>query len=134
LIDLYVYTDPLSQDLIIRSAHLSSVIPTPKTTFFSTEIDDSDDLMFDRPLPPDAGTYSTAAVTISGSATGATTGKIIYGRTQENNYFRLLVLRNGTSLVFGVSPDRFLTVQISYQSVSGVPYARPVNRENDERN
>jgi hypothetical protein len=131
LIDLYVYTEPGTQDLIIRSAHLSSAILTPKTTFFSTEMEDSDDLDFDRAIPPDASTYSTSAITISGAASGATAGKIIYGRTQENNYFRLLIMRNNASLVFGVSPDRFLTVRISYQSVSGVPYARPVNREND---
>ena len=130
LIDLFVFTDPLSQDLIIRSAHLSTVIPTPKTTFFSTEIDESDDLQFDNAIPPDASTYSTSAVTISGTDV-ATTGRIIYGRTQENNYFRLLIVRNSTSLLFGLSPDRYLTVVISYQSVAGVPYARPVNREHD---
>jgi len=132
LIDLFVYTDMASQDLIIRSAHLSGVIPTPRTTFFSTEVDNSDDLDFDRSAPPDASTYSTSAVTISGATSGATTGKIIWGRTQENNYFRLLVMRNNTSLVFGSSPDRFLTVRVSYQSVSGVPFAKPVNPEPDD--
>ena len=132
LIDLFVYTDMASQDLIIRSAHLSAVIPTPRTTFFSTEVDNSDDLDFDRSAPPDASTYSTSAVTISGSTSGATTGKVIWGRTQENNYFRLLVMRNNTSLVFGSSPDRFLTVRVSYQSVAGVPFAKPVNREPDD--
>jgi hypothetical protein len=132
LIDLFVYTDMASQDLIIRSAHLSTVIPTPRTTFFSTEMDDSDGLDFDRGAPPDASTYSTSAVTISGSSSGATTGKIIWGRTQENNYFRLLVMRNNASLVFGTSPDRFLTVRISYQSVAGVPFAKPIHPEPDD--
>jgi hypothetical protein len=131
LIDFFVYTDPGSDDLIIRSAHLSTVIPTPRTTFFSTEIDDSDDLNFDRTASPDVATYSTSAVTISGAASGATTGKIIWGKTQEDNYFRILVMRNNASLVFGASPDRFLTLVVSYQSVSGVPFAKPVNREPD---
>lgn len=131
LIDLFVYTEPGSQDLLIRSAHLSSVIATPKTTFFSTFSSNTDDLNDPQSVPPDASTYSTAEVRISGAASGATTGRVIYGRTQENNYFRMLVTRNGTSLVFGTSPDRFLTVKISYQSVSGVPYVRPINIENE---
>lgn len=131
LIDLFVFTDPTSQDLLVRSAHLSSVIGTPKTTFFSTFTSGTDDLDDPQSAPPDASTYSTAEVRISGAASGAATGKVIYGRTQENNYFRMLVMRNGTSLVFGTSPDRFLTVKISYQSVSGVPYVRPINIENE---
>jgi hypothetical protein len=132
LIDLFVFTDTASTDLIIRSAHLSGVIPTPKTTFFSTEVDESDNLEFDRSAPPDASTYSTSAVTISGATSGITSGRIIYGRTQENNYFRLLVMRNNASLVFGTSPDRFLTLRISYQSVAGVQFAKPINPEPDD--
>jgi len=124
LVDLYVATDASSQDLLVRSASLST-IGTPKTTFFSTVTHNADDLNDPQVAPPDASTFSTLEVRISGAATGATTGKILWGRTQENNYFRILVERNGASLFFGSSPDRFLKAKISYQSVPGVIYARP---------
>lgn len=125
LVDLYVARDSSSQDLLIRSASLSSVISPAKITFFSTVTHNADDLNNPQAAPPDAATFSTLEIRISGAASGATTGKILWGRTQENNYFRMLVVRNAGSLVFGSSPDRFLTVKISYQSVPGVIYARP---------
>ena len=134
LIDLFVYTDTTSQDLIIRSAHLSTVIlPSGKITFFSSIVDSADALDFGRATPPDASTYDRSAVTIA-SAAGQTAGRIIYGKTEENNYFRLLIVRDGTTLVWGVSDDRYLTMEISYQSVEGVPYARPVNAERLRKN
>ncbi len=133
LIDLFVFTDTVSQDLLILSAHLASAIQLPKTTFFSTTIDSSDDLDFGRTTPPDAITYNTTVIRIP-AASGQTTGRIIYGKTEENNYFRLLVERDGTTLVWGVADDRYLTLQISYQSVEGVPYARPVNPERFRKN
>lgn len=125
LVDLYVATDAGSNDLLIRSASLSSVIGTPKTTFFSTVSHNADNLNDPQVAPPDASTFSTLALRVSGEATGATTGKIFWGRTQENNYFRILVERDGASLVFFSSPNRCLRVKISYQSVPGVIYARP---------
>ncbi len=121
LIDLYVFTDPTSQDLLIRSASLSSVIGVPKVTFFSTTSRNADDLNNLQSTPPATSTYSTLELRVSSAA--VTAGKIFYGRTQENNYFRLLVLRNGTSLIFGSGSDRFLTFKISYQGTAGNPYA-----------
>ncbi len=129
LIDLFVYTDPGSSDLLIRSASLSSVIATPKETRFSTFSVNADNLDDPQSAPPVASSYSTLEIVVSGATSGATTGKIFYGRTQENNYFRLLVTRNNTSLVFGSSPDRALRFRISYQSVTGVPYSKPINPE-----
>jgi len=129
LIDLFVYTDPGSNDLLIRSADLSTVIATPKRTLFSTVSTNADNLDDPQAAPPVASSYSTLEIRVSGATSGAATGKIFYGRTQENNYFRLLVTRNSTSLVFGSSPDRALRFRISYQSVTGVIYSRPINPE-----
>ena len=125
LIDLFVFTS--GTDLLIRSASLSTVIATPKTTFFSTVTTDADNLDDPQVAPPAASTYSTLEVNAF-STTGAL-GKIFYGRTQENNYFRILATRNGSSLIFGISPDRSLRFRISYQSVTGVPFAKPINPE-----
>lgn len=129
LIDLFVHTDTTTTDLLIRSASLSMAIATPKTTLFSTVSTNADNLDDPQIAPPGASSYSTLEIRVSGSTSGATTGKIFYGRTQENNYFRLLVTRNSTSLVFGSSPDRALRFRISYQSVTGVPFAKPINPE-----
>lgn len=132
LIDLFVFTDTGSSDLLIRSAHLSSVISTPKTTFFSTVSVNADDLDNPQSAPPDPSTYSIAEVRIASGASA--TGRIIYGRTQEGNYFRLLVVRTGGTLVQGTSPDRFLTFRVSYQSVTGVIYSRPIHLEDESIN
>ncbi|MFN0159472.1 MAG: fibronectin type III domain-containing protein [Bacteroidota bacterium] len=121
LIDLYVFTEVGTSDLLIRSASLSSVIGTPKITLFSTTSQNADDLNSPQAAPPAPATYSTLELRVSAAA--VTVGKIFFGRTQENNYFRLQVVRNSGSLIFGSSPDRFLTVRISYQSTAGNPYA-----------
>ncbi|MGA9115794.1 MAG: hypothetical protein WB626_03370 [Bacteroidota bacterium] len=120
-IDVFVFTDPGSSDLLIRSASLSTVIPTPRTTFFSTVSRNAETLNDPQATPPDPATYSTLVVTVPAAA--ATTGKIFYGKTQDNNYFRLLVTRSGASLISGTSPDRFITVKVSYQGEAGNPYA-----------
>ncbi len=124
LVDLYLYTQPGSQDLLIRSASQSTVIPVPKTTFFSTVSIDGDDLNNAQSAPPAISSYSLLEITIPAS-TNFTAGKIFFGRTQENNYFRMLVTRNNNSLIFGSSPDRFVTVKVSYQGTAGVPFAKP---------
>jgi Fibronectin type III domain len=131
LVDLYVFTETGSQDLLIRSASESNVIQVPKTTFFSTSTVDGDDLNDPRSSPPAISTYSLLQVRIP-AGTNFTAGKIFFGRTQENNYFRLLVTRNNNSLIFGSSPDRFVTVKISYQGAAGVPFAKPGSGDGKE--
>jgi hypothetical protein len=83
-----------------------------------------------RSVPPDAATYSVLKVTVPSAA--AASGRIYWGKTQEGNYFRMLVASNGTSLISGPAGSRFITVRLSYQSKAGVPYARPLIREQDE--
>jgi len=124
LIDLFVFTESGSQDLLIRSASQSTVIQVPKTTFFSTLSIDGDDLNDAQSAPPAISTYSQLELRIQAS-TNITVGRIFFGRTQENNFFRILVIRNNNSLIFGSSPDRFITVKISYQGTAGVPFAKP---------
>jgi hypothetical protein len=130
LIDLYVFTET-GQDLLIRSASQSTVIPVPKTTFFSTATIDGDDLNDPQLAPPAISTYSQLEVRIP-AGTNFTAGRIFFGRTQENNYFRMLVIRNNNSLIFGSSPDRFITVKISYQGAAGVPFAKPGSGDGKE--
>jgi hypothetical protein len=131
LIDVYVATLTTSQDLEVRSASLSTSIGTGKITTFSTETADVNDLNANpRPAPPDAATYSVLKVTVPSAA--AATGRITWGKTQEGNYFRMLVVSNGTSLISGPTGQRFITVKLSYQSKAGVPYARPLIHEPDQ--
>ncbi len=122
LIDLYVDTLSGSQDLMIRSASQSTVIPNGRITIFSSDTTNTNDLSTNpRVAPPQSSTFSTLVMRVP--AAGASTGKIIWGKTQDGNYFRLLIVYNGTSLISGPSGHRFLTFKISYQSVVGNPYA-----------
>lgn len=126
LIDVFVYTVPSSNDLEIRSASLSSSIPGGKMTTFMPAYSSANDLNQDpRSLPPTTGDYNVLAVRIPDSI--MTAGRIFFGKTQEGNIFRLLVYNQGSKLIAGSSPARFLQVKISYQSKVGVPYARPVD-------
>ena len=57
---------------------------------------------------------------------GVTNSRLYWGRTNDGNYFRMLVVNNGTSLISGPNGSRFVTVKLSYQRAAGNPYARPV--------
>jgi hypothetical protein len=124
LIDFFVATLSSSQDLEIRSASLSSSIPQGRVTTFDQTFTSANSLNENgRTTPPDQTAYTSLVLTIP--AGGVASGRIYWGKTQEGNVFRMLIVNNGGVLVSGPAGQRFLTFVISYQSRAGVPYARP---------
>jgi hypothetical protein len=122
LVDLFVATLSGSQNLEIRSASLSTSIPSGKVTTFDPNGVNAASLNSDpRLVPPAATAFTTLVVTVPNAP--ASQGLIFWGKTQEGNYFRLFIESNGTSLISGPVGNRFITVRISYQSVVGNPYS-----------
>lgn len=133
LIDVFVETQSGSSDLKINSASLSNVIPAPQriTSFCPDSVTSSNDLNTDpRLTPPPASSFSTLSITVP--ASGATNGRIYWGKTNDGNYFRMLIVYNGTSLISGPTGQRFITVKLSYQRTAGNPYARPIRGHNQQ--
>ncbi|MEK6650053.1 MAG: hypothetical protein AABY75_03695 [Bacteroidota bacterium] len=75
--------------------------------------------------PPDTTTYSSGNTSFSIDNSSIATSKILFFKANDGNYGRLLVKRqsNGT-LIGGTSPDRFLELEVSYQTTPYNPYSR----------
>jgi hypothetical protein len=125
--DLLVTTTNIVSPLVIQSPHKSKVNAGQVTEFSTVPAVDADsfDEIFDT-APPATGTYTAYELTLSESLVSK--GKVYYGRVKRGNdryYFRLLVKRGSNGyLVQGVSIDRYLEFEISYQSVAQVPFAK----------
>jgi hypothetical protein len=112
--------------VVLESAHLNPLlVGQARSTKFSTVEGSADSLNIGQSAPPSAGTYTQDRVTVGDQAVAA--GKIVYARTSDTNYVRILIKRDGTSgtLLFGASPNRRIRVELSYQGRPGVIYARP---------
>jgi hypothetical protein len=123
LADIYLSTD--AGDAISLRTMVLSGVTGAKNTFFSATTSDADNLSFAQLAPPDTTSYTLTTYTIPSTTTSVS--KIVYARSiTDNKYVRLLIKRNSSnSLISGSSPDRFITVEISYQNTPGNPYARP---------
>jgi len=110
-------------NIILRSGDQNPfLVGQGRHTKFSTEVSNSDGLDFGRDLPPALGTYTQSSVTIP--STFVTSGVVFYAVSADNNYVRILIQRNVSSLVVGSSPNRYIQIQISYQNIPGVPFAK----------
>jgi hypothetical protein len=131
---------PSNTDRVLADVYLSTdgggaislknmtLLPGPtiwKNTFFSDSTHNAENLNFARLAPPDTNSYTQNFFTIPAGTTSLS--KIIYAKSiTDNKYVRILIKRNSSnSLISGASPDRFITVEISYQNTAGNPYARP---------
>jgi hypothetical protein len=124
LADVYVTTNQ-DQTMSIASMNLSG-IGGAKTTQFSTFTRQSSTLDDPQQAPPTSATYTSSAFVIPSG--NASTGLVVYARSvTENKYVRILVQRNAANgtLYYGTSPDRYLTLVLSYQDIAGVIYAKP---------
>jgi hypothetical protein len=123
--DLYIKTATSGTDLEITNPNYSNA--TFKNTKFSSEIGLANSLDDYQLAPPSASTYQLDKITIKTDA--QTTNKIYWAKTQEGNYVRFILIRNSNnSLVWGTTPDRYLSFKISYQSVTGVIYSKTANK------
>lgn len=113
---------------------VSSGLASPKNTVFSTVTRDAADLDDPQLSPPAISTYTSLSVQIPSAA--ASQAKILYAKSvTDNRYVRILLRKNAvTNLLYsGTSPNRYVTVQLSYQDSTGNMYCRPVNWPSDDR-
>ena len=110
--------------VIMESAYLNPLLLSgvARDTKFSSTIRDADTLDDAQSAPPASTTYTSSSVTIPTSATG---GKIFYAVTSDTHYVRIFLKPNGSSFFFGSKPNRRIRVELSYQGVAGVLFAKP---------
>jgi hypothetical protein len=60
--------------------------------------------------------------------TNANRGFVFACRTQDGNYAKVFVKANAGVLLQGISPDRYVEVEISYQPVANVPFAYQLDK------
>ncbi len=106
----------------------STTLVNPKNTVFSTVMRDAQDLDDPQLAPPAVSTYTLLTVDIPMAT--ASQAKILYAKSvTDNRYVRILLKKNpATNLLYsGTSPNRYITVQLSYQDTTGNMYARPLS-------
>jgi hypothetical protein len=125
LVDVYVRTETNS-GVTINSSHVFR--PGRRITRFSTVTRDENTLNNPQALPPDTTTYNNFSVQFD--SVQVTTSKIVYFKGNDGNYGRILIERNPATgrLVWGTSPEQYLSMRISYQSTAFNPYAKPIVR------
>ncbi len=132
LSDVFLQTN---QDQSISLNNMvSSGLANAKNTVFSTAVYDAADLDDPQLTPPPISTYTLLAVPIP-SAT-VSQAKILYAKSvTDNRFVRILVKKNPvTNLLYsGTSPNRYVTLQISYQDSAGNMYCRPTSWPSDDR-
>ncbi len=124
LLDLYLKTETSSL-VLLRSAHQYTGRVLPRITRFSSVTRNAASLNDPAVAPPDTTTYSSGNTSFSIDNSSIATSKILFFKANDGNYGRLLVKRqsNGT-LIGGTSPDRFLELEVSYQTTPYNPYSR----------
>lgn len=100
---------------------------------FSSVIDFAPSLAYARSAPPDTSTYTLSFIEVPN--TTISTSAIVYFRTADGNYGRLLLERDPSKgiLIWGAYPYRYLTVQISYQTTPDIPYSERARLEEQKR-
>jgi hypothetical protein len=131
LSDVYLATN--NDGTISLNNLASTTLANPKNTVFSTVIRDATDLDDPQLAPPSISTYTSLTVQVLSST--VTQAKILYARSvTDNRYVRILLRKNPvTNLLFsGTSPNRYVTLQLSYQDSTGNMYCRPTSWPSDE--
>ena len=97
----------------------------PRNTFFSTIVRDASDLNDPQSAPPDTTSYQLNRINLP--STTVTQAKVLYARTSDNHYVRILVEKNlSTNLLYsGSGSDRYVVLQLSYQNTLGNWFAKP---------
>lgn len=120
-IDVYVKTITGTNNVSLNSSHVFR--SGRKITRFSSVSRSAETLNDPQIAPPDSTTYTIYEIPIDSAV--VTSSKIYYYKGQNGNYGRILVMRaaNG-NLIWGSSPEQYLTMKISYQSVAYNPYSK----------
>lgn len=118
----------------LSSAHLNPLLSgQARRTRFSTVETNADNLNQGRSTPPDPSTYTLSSVILAPGT--VTTGKIFYAVTSDTNYVRVYVQRDATSssLLSASQPNRRARIQLSYQTLRNVIYAKPIHGSDNNR-
>lgn len=122
-IDLYLKTNTATEgSVILQSASLFR--SSWKLTRFSSVYRSVNSLDNAQIAPPDTNTYSLTSIQFD-STTTVSTSRIYYFKGDNGNYGRILVQRatNGT-LIWGTTPEQYLNLKVSYQTVAYNPYSK----------
>lgn len=121
LIDVYVKTEA-SNAVSLNSSHLFRA--GRRITRFSTTVRDDSTLNNPQATPPDTTTFNNFSILID--SVQVASSKIYYFKGNDGNYGRILVERDATTgrLIWGNSPDQYLSMRISYQLVPYNPYSK----------
>jgi hypothetical protein len=129
LIDVYVKTETnnavsLNSSNVFRAGR--------RITRFSTTVRDDSTLNNPQAIPPDTTTFNNASVLID--SVQVSSSKLYYFKGNDGNYGRVLIERNGATgrLIWGTSPEQYLSLRISYQSVPFNPYSKPTKIGNNQ--
>ncbi|MBI5472079.1 MAG: hypothetical protein HY961_07005 [Ignavibacteriae bacterium] len=114
--------------VILESAHRNPYLggsTVARRTRFSTFDTLASTLNVARSVPPDPSTYTREFVIIGPEQLNS--GKIFYAVTNDTNYVRILVMRDpiSGSLLAGASPNRKVSMRLSYQLTPKILYAKP---------
>ncbi len=122
--------DSLYMDFVVTSLGTPMYIGTAeyynaswRRSRFSTVIDFGSSLDYPRSSPPDTSTYTQTFIEVPNSLVSASA--IVYFRTQEGNYGRMLLRRDPSKgiIIWGAYPYRYLTLELSYQTKPDIPYS-----------
>ena len=121
LIDIYVKTET-NNAVSLNSSHLFRA--GRRITRFSTTVRDDSTLNNPQAIPPDTTTFNNFSVLVD--SVQVASSKIYYFKGNDGNYGRLLVERDATTgrLIWGTSPEQYLSIRISYQLVPYNPYSK----------
>lgn len=130
LIDIFVQTDN-ANSVSLQSANNYGGVnarPSLRVTRFSSASQDVASLNDPRVAPPDTNSYLAGITSRGIDASPVTSSRIYFFRSYSGNYGRILVKQDPAtrSLIWGTAPNRFLNLEISYQTRAGVPFAKPV--------
>ncbi|MBU1298177.1 MAG: fibronectin type III domain-containing protein [Bacteroidetes bacterium] len=120
-IDVFVDSKGAS-NVALSSSHLYR--SNRKITRFSNFYRNSETLNNPQDAPPDTTTYTSFEFLVDSVAT--TSSRIYYFKGVNGNYGRILVIRNPSNgtLIWGSSPEQYLKLKLSYQSVAYNPYSK----------
>jgi hypothetical protein len=131
--DVFLQTNTADGSISLNNL-VSSGMASPKNTVFSTVMRDATELDDPMLAPPAISTYTSLTVQIP--STVVTQAKILYAKSvTDNKYVRIMLKKNPvTNLLYsGTSPNRYITVHVSYQDSTGNMYCRPITWPSDRK-
>jgi len=125
LIDIFVKAEA-GNAVSLNSSHVFR--PGRRITRFSTSVRDDSTLNNPQATPPDTTTFNNSSILFD--SVQVASSKIYYFKGNDGNYGRVLVERNPATgrLIWGTSPEQYLSLRISYQLVAFNPYAKPITK------